>query len=116
MVKNLICITCPVGCMLEVTVVDGEIEKVIGNTCKRGDEYARKELVNPTRVVTTTVRVKGRSEMLPVKTKTDIPKGKIFDCLKMVKEVEVDLPVRVGDVVFCDKESGIEVVATKSVL
>lgn len=116
MIENLICITCPVGCMLEVTVVDGEIEKVTGNTCKRGDEYARKELVNPTRVVTTTVKVKGKREMLPVKTKNDIPKGKIFDCLKMLKSVEVELPIKVGDVVFCDEESGIEVVATKSVL
>ena len=85
--KNLICIGCPMGCPLTVKMEHGEVVSVTGNTCKRGDIYARKEVTNPTRIVTSTVRVTGGSEaMVSVKTKEDIPKGKIFDCVKCACE------------------------------
>ena len=57
--KNLICINCPLGCPLTVTLENGEVKKVEGNTCPRGEAYAKKELTNPTRIVTSTVKVKG---------------------------------------------------------
>ncbi|MDD5866147.1 MAG: DUF1667 domain-containing protein, partial [Lachnospiraceae bacterium] len=57
--KNLTCICCPMGCQITVTLKDGEVTDVTGNTCKRGDIYARKEVTNPTRVVTSSVRVTG---------------------------------------------------------
>ena len=57
--KNLICIGCPMGCPLTVKMEHGEVVSVTGNTCKRGDIYARKEVTNPTRIVTSTVRVTG---------------------------------------------------------
>ena len=53
--KNLICIGCPMGCPLTVKMEHGEVVSVTGNTCKRGDIYARKEVTNPTRIVTSTV-------------------------------------------------------------
>ena len=59
--KKLTCICCPMGCQLQVTIRDGQVEKVEGNTCKRGAEYGKKEVTNPTRIVTTTVRVHGGS-------------------------------------------------------
>ena len=55
--KKLICINCPLGCALTVAMRGNEIEAVKGNTCRRGEIYARKELTNPTRIVTSTVRV-----------------------------------------------------------
>ena len=58
--KNLICIGCPMGCPLTVKMEHGEVVSVTGNTCKRGDIYARKEVTNPTRIVTSTVRVDRR--------------------------------------------------------
>lgn len=42
--RNLICINCPMGCALAVTMNGTEVVKVSGNTCKRGDIYARKEV------------------------------------------------------------------------
>lgn len=91
--KNLICIGCPMGCPLTVKMENGEVVSVTGNTCKRGDIYARKEVTNPTRIVTSTVRITGGSEaMVSVKTKEDIPKGKIFDCVKALKNIEVAAP------------------------
>ena len=54
--RKLICIGCPMGCPLTVEIDGGEVVSVTGNTCKRGDVYARKEVTNPTRIVTSTVR------------------------------------------------------------
>lgn len=89
-VRELICIGCPLGCPVTVTMDNGEVVEVKGNTCKRGDVYARKEVTNPTRIVTSTVKVKGGSlAMVSVKTKNDIPKEKIFDCVRALKGVEV---------------------------
>ncbi len=57
--RDLTCIGCPMGCPLTVTMENGEVISVTGNTCTRGDIYARKEVTNPTRIVTSTVRVAG---------------------------------------------------------
>ena len=84
--KKLTCICCPMGCQLQVTIRDGQVEKVEGNTCKRGAEYGKKEVTNPTRIVTTTVRVHGGSlPVVPVKTASDIPKSAVMDCIRQLK-------------------------------
>lgn len=116
-VRNLTCINCPMGCALTVEMDGNEVISVSGNTCKRGDTYGRKEVTNPTRIVTSTVRVKdGESDMVSVKTKQDIPKGKIFECVKALKDVEVQAPVHIGDVIVADVAgTGAAIVATKSV-
>lgn len=115
--KSLICIGCPMGCVLSVTLENGEVKDVTGNTCKRGNVYARKEVTNPTRIVTSTVRVEGGTlKMVSVKTKTDIPKGKIFDCVKALKSVCVKAPVHIGDVILENvADTGVEIIATKNV-
>ena len=77
------------GCPLVVTMDGGEVISVTGNTCKRGEIYGRKEVTNPTRIVTSTVRV---------------------------KTVEVAAPVHIGDVIMKDVAgTGVDVVATKNV-
>lgn len=115
--RKLTCIGCPMGCPLTVTMEAGEVISVTGNTCKRGDIYARKEVTNPTRIVTSTVRVTGGDAyMVSVKTKEDIPKGKIFECVKALKTVEVPAPVHIGDVLLKDVAgTGVDIVATKNV-
>lgn len=115
--RNLICIGCPMGCPITVTMEAGEIREVTGFTCKRGETYARKEVTNPTRIVTSTVRVEGGiSPMVSVKTAQDIPKGKIFDCANALRTVQVKAPVAIGDVVLANVAgTGVDVVATKAV-
>ncbi len=114
--RNLTCIGCPLGCCITVKLKSGSVIGVEGNTCKRGDDYARKEVTNPTRIVTTTVMVNGGSEaMVSVKTRSDIPKDKIFDCVKALKEVRVNAPVHIGDVICKDiAGTGVDIVATKN--
>lgn len=115
-VKELICINCPMGCPLTVTLEDGEVTKVEGNTCPRGDSYGRKEVTNPTRIVTTSVPVVGSSKerMVSVKTAHDIPKGKIFDVVQALIGVKAQAPVEIGDVILADVAgTGVDVIATK---
>jgi CxxC motif-containing protein len=94
-----------------------EVVSVTGNTCPRGEAYARKEVTDPTRIVTSTVRVKGgASAMVNVKTASDIPKGKIFDCVAALKGVEVNAPVHIGDVILSDVAgTGVAIVAARDV-
>ena len=114
--KNLICIGCPMGCSLTVTIDDVNIG-VTGNTCPRGADYAKKEVTNPTRIVTSSVRVNGADiARVSVKTACDIPKGKIFDCLKEISKVEMNAPVAIGDIVIENcAGTGVSVIATKNV-
>lgn len=116
--KDLICIRCPLGCMLQATMENNEVVAVTGNTCKRGEEYAKVELTNPTRIVTSSVQVEdGCTATVSVKTKSDIPKGKIFECMQALKGVRVKAPVHIGDVIVSNVAgTGVEIVATKEVL
>lgn len=116
-IKNLTCINCPVGCSLKVEMDGEDVIQVSGNTCRRGDIYARKEVTNPTRIVTTTVKVSnGISDTVSVKTKEDIPKAKIFACVQALKGIEVQAPVHIGDVILENvAETGVDIVATRNV-
>ncbi len=115
--RELICIGCPLGCPVTVTMEDGAVTAVEGNTCKRGDDYARKEVTNPTRIVTSTVTVEGGSDVtVSVKTRNDIPKGKIFECVRALKGVTVKAPVHIGDVIVADVAgTGVDIIATSAV-
>lgn len=81
MKKNLTCIVCPLGCLLEVEKNENEVVSVEGNGCKRGKDYAVTECTNPQRVITTTVRTQ-EGNIIPVKTDKPIPKSMIFECMK----------------------------------
>ena len=115
--KELICIGCPLGCNLTVEMDGGQVVSVNGNTCKRGDDYARKELTDPRRIVTSTVPVMGGNlPVVSVKTASDIPKGKIRECLCALKGVTLTAPVQIGDVIMENvANTGVDVIATKSI-
>lgn len=96
--KELICIVCPKGCHLKVDDENGYT--VTGNACPRGAIYGKKELQNPTRTITSTVRIEGASiPRVPVKTDGEIPKKDIFAAMKLLNEITLQAPVRVGDIV-----------------
>ena len=115
--RQLTCINCPLGCQLTVEIEAGEVVRVTGNTCKRGEVYGRKEVTNPTRIVTSSVPVLGSEteRMVSVKTATDIPKDKIFDVMAALRHVSVVAPVHIGDVIVADvAQTGVDIVATKN--
>ena len=112
------CIRCPIGCKLTITedktLPSGYL--VEGNTCNRGEEYAIKEVTNPSRTLTSTVKIKNSViPRLPIKTKGEIPKDKIFECMDIINSIEVSAPIKKGDIIFKNVlDTNIDIIATRS--
>ena len=110
------CIKCPVGCRMTVILSDdGKFKSVSGNTCKRGAAYAEQECTMPLRMVTAVIPIRGSKEPLPVKTTKPVPKALIFQIMKILSEVDVCVPVKLGDtIVESILGTGVDIIATKS--
>ena len=117
MTKNLTCISCPLGCSLEVELSGDIILRVSGHECPRGHDYAIVECTAPMRMVTTTVPITGGSvQLLPVRTRHGIPKDKIMACIEALRGVVVDAPVDIGDVILADAAGcGVDIIATRRI-
>jgi len=113
-VTKIICIVCPKGCHLNVD--ENNNFAVTGYDCERGVAYGRSELENPTRVITSTVKIKGAiHRRCPVKTASPIPKGLIADAMRLLDDVELIAPVKLGQVVVEDIcGTGVAFVASRS--
>ena len=119
MQKNEIitCINCPMGCRMEVTLEDGAVVSVKGNTFKRGDLYAHQECTQPLRMITAVAPVAGSVAPVSLKTRTPIPKAKIDECMRAIDELQLKAPLKAGDVLIANVVgTGVDVIATKSVL
>lgn len=113
--KELICIGCPMGCMLQVDVDGHAIKSVKGNVCARGAQYARDEVLRPRRTVTSLVPVEGTRIPLSVRTREPIPKDMIGSCLCHIRTLKVAMPVKIGDVIEPDiLGTGIDLIATRN--
>lgn len=114
MIKNLTCIGCPMGCQLTVELQNGAVTSVSGNTCKKGEDYARKECVAPMRTVTGTVRLSD-GRILPVRTAGDVPKESVFAVAAALNTVHPAAPLAIGDVVIANVcDTGVDIIATKA--
>ncbi len=113
--EKMICITCPMGCTIEVTHEGETLLNVDGNTCARGKKYVQEELRDPRRMVATTVKVKnGLHPLVPVYTQAPFPKPRIFELLDALREVTVTAPVSLNQVVLADAlGTGIDVVTSR---
>ena len=113
-IREITCITCPVGCVIRVETEDGKILSMEGNGCKRGAQYVQAEVTNPVRMLTTTVRVDGgKQPVVSVKTATPIPKELLIPSMKILREAVAKAPVHRGDVVVKNiLDSGIDIIST----
>lgn len=109
------CIMCPMGCELTVTLADGKFVSVTGNTCPRGAKYAEDEVTDPKRMLTSTVRIKGGFlPLLPVVSKTVMPKGKVLEAAQALRAVETQAPVKAGDIIVANiLGTGVDVIASR---
>ena len=98
-IRDLICIVCPKGCPMKVTLEGTEILNIEGFTCPRGKQYAIDECTSPMRTVTSTART-SNGGVVAVKTDRTIPKELMFDCMKEINKAVATLPVRIGDVLI----------------
>jgi CxxC motif-containing protein len=112
---KMLCITCPKGCTLEVTHDGQTVLRVEGNACKRGIDYAGAEMVDPRRMVATTVKVSGGTHpLMPVYTREPFPKPHIFDLLAALRQIELHAPVAMGQVVLADAfGTGVDIIASR---
>jgi CxxC motif-containing protein len=117
MKKEMICIGCPMGCYLAVDYIGTTISGVGGNRCKVGLEYAEKEISNPERTLTTTVKVKnGHLPLVSVRTSKPIPKNIIFDAMDLLAKVEAEAPIKIGEPIVQNIfNTGANIVATKNI-
>lgn len=116
MKKDLTCVACPLGCSVTVEYDDTGVLSVTGNTCKRGDTYARTEITNPTRSLTSSVKVCGGVHpVVPVKSDKPVPKTMLFDCMKVINSVCVEAPVTLGQIIIENiLDTGVNIVATNN--
>lgn len=114
-VSQYLCIGCPLGCRLEVEADGPDIVEVRGFSCKIGKTFAIQEHTAPTRMVATSVRVKnGLWARLPVKTQAPVPKEKVSEIAQALHRIEVEAPVKRGDVILADVSgTGVDVIATR---
>ena len=113
MIKTLTCIECPIGCSMQVTVENGKVLSIEGNTCPRGKMYAEAEMIAPKRVITSTVRTE-KGTLVPVKTDNPVPKQEIFEIVEKLKTVVCPLPVKIGDVLVENISNGVNLIATSN--
>ena len=118
----LTCIICPMGCSMEVEVEtssDGQkkVLSVKDNGCKRGQQYAEKELQNPTRTLTSTIKVEGGLlPLVPVKSAGEVPKASLLQCMEVVRRAHCRAPVKRGDILLYDLlGTGVNVIACADV-
>ena len=112
---DFICIGCPMGCEVTVTIDEADnIKKIAGNGCKEGKEYVQSEYKHPVRVLTTTVPVEGSNRRtLPVRTNTPIPKDKLMEAMITLAKVRVNRPFKIGQIIVKNiSKTGADVVAT----
>ena len=114
--RHFTCVTCPVGCEIDVELQDGRVVSMEGNKCDKGEEFILQELEEPMRILTTTVRLKGaRWAMLPVRTDAPLPRRLLFQAIEELAGVELQAPVKLYDVVLKNVAgTGANIVATRN--
>lgn len=111
--KQITCIRCPMGCLVDVDIVDGSVIGVHNNLCGRGKSYAEDEVLHPTRMVTSLIPVEGSVKPLSVKTTAPVPKDKVFAILQAIRRAQPPLPIAIGDVILPNVcNTGVDIVAT----
>jgi CxxC motif-containing protein len=116
---NKKCKVCPVGCSLKIIRDESDpvSYRVEGNSCGRGSDYGIKEVLSPSRVITSRVILKnGPMSRLPVKTNGIIPENLVDKCLEIIKTTIVSAPVNTGDIIIHNiLNTGVDLVAARKV-
>ena len=114
--KHFVCVVCPIGCEIDVVHEGGKIISMEGNKCEKSVEFVSQELIEPMRILTTTVRIQGsRWPVVPVRTDRAVPKRLFPRIMKRLRLVELQAPVSMLDVVLRDiLHTGANIIATRT--
>jgi CxxC motif-containing protein len=116
--KKLTCIDCPKGCTLKIAIDSGKVLSVTGNQCKKGEAYAKQEIENPMRVLTTTVLAEGLSvKMVPVRTSGPIPKSKLLEAIEATRKIKISKSVKAEEVIQKNfMNLGVNLITTRKII
>jgi CxxC motif-containing protein len=114
--KHFVCVVCPIGCEIDVVHDGSRIISMEGNKCEKSEEFVTQELVEPMRILTTTVRIQGSKwPVIPVRTDKAVPKRLFPRLMRHLRHIKLQAPVNMLDVVVRDVvHTGANVVATRS--
>ncbi len=113
--KTIICTSCPMGCEVELEIEGEKIVSLKGNTCPRGARFAEAEYFHPERVLTTTVKA-DNGRWISVRSRSPIPREKLFSAIEALSKITVPTPVEMGAVV-CENilNTGVDIIATREI-
>jgi len=114
--RRFTCVICPIGCDIDVELLDSDEIPMKGNKCKKGTEFVLQELEEPMRILTTTIHIEGAKwAMLPVRTDGPIPKRFLFKVIEELANIELQAPVNISDVIVRNiAGTGANIVATRN--
>ena len=114
--KHFVCVVCPIGCEIDVVHDGDKIISMEGNKCEKSEEFVRQELIEPMRILTTTVRIQGaRWAVIPVRSDKAVPKRLFPRIMKQLRRIKLQAPVSMLDVVGKDSVgTGANIIATRT--
>lgn len=114
--KEITCIVCPLSCKIKIKKGKNSSLSFIGQTCKKGRDYARTEYTHPCRYLTTTIRIKNtKIPLLPVRSSQPLPKENLFPALNILKNKIAAAPIKCGEIIIKNiLDTKIDIVATRS--
>ena len=114
--KHFVCVVCPVGCEVDVVHDGSKIISMEGNKCEKSEEFVSQELIEPMRILTTTVRIEGsRWPVIPVRTDKAVPKRLFPRIMKRLGQIKLQAPVNMQDLVVKDVlRTGADIIATRT--
>lgn len=118
MKKDIICTVCPMGCVISVEGENGRIDSIDGFTCPRGKNYAENEFISPVRILTSTAKISGaKTPLVAVRSKTPVPKDKLFECMAEIRKLNLNAPVKRGDVLINNVcGTGVDIISSADVI
>ena len=114
--RHFVCVICPIGCEIDVIHDGDRIISMEGNKCKKSEEFVQQELIEPMRILTTTVRIQGAKwPVIPVRTDKSVPKRLFPRMMRQLRRVDLQAPVGMLDVVVKDiAGTGANIIATRT--
>jgi len=114
--RHFVCVVCPVGCEIDVVHDGGTIISMEGNKCEKSEEFVSQELIEPMRILTTTVRIEGSKwPVIPVRTDRVVPKRLFPRIMRQLRRIKLQAPVNMSDVVGRDVlRTGASIIATRT--
>ncbi len=115
--KEMVCITCPLGCRLELEIEDGDVKAVYHHSCQRGIEYAKQEYYDPRRMVTATAPIEhGVVKRIPVRTSAPIPIKQVNALLNAIYSLQLEAPIQLGTPVITNfAGTGVDVITSRKI-